>query len=221
VGLLGALLAKVAAFAVSFLAHTGYLGLLLLMAGESMVLPIPSEAVLPFAGVLVHDGTFSWAGAILASLAGSLLGSYASYLLGRHGLLPLATRYGKYVLIQEHHIARAHDFFTSRGAVAVFVCRFIPGVRHVSSMPAGSARMPVGPFLLATAAGAGLWDAFLLYVGYRFAGDAGAVAAVKHNLDLAGAALLLLLAAYVAFEVWRGRRAARVAAAETETLGQR
>ncbi|MEA3143900.1 MAG: hypothetical protein QOG31_1224 [Thermoplasmata archaeon] len=210
-GLIGDALLWVSDFAKQTLAATGYAGLLLLMAGESMLLPIPSEAVMPFAGVLVHDGRFSWAGAILASSLGSLLGSYLSYLMGKHGLLPLVTRYGRYVLIQEHHIAKAHDFFTRRGAVAVFVCRFIPGVRHVSSMPAGSAGMPLRPFLLASVAGATLWNVFLLYVGYKFAGNDAAVAAVKHNLDLVGVGLLVLLAAYVAYEVRKARKAKRAA----------
>jgi len=209
VGLVGDALQWLADFAKHTLATTGYAGLLLLMAAESMVMPIPSEAVMPFAGVLVHDGTFSWAGAILASSAGSLLGSYLSYLMGRHGLLPLVTRYGRYVLIQEHHIARASDFFTRRGAIAVFVCRFIPGVRHVSSMPAGAARMPLTPFLVASVVGATIWNTFLLYVGYKFAGNAAAVAAVKHNLDLVGIGLLVLLAGYVVYEVRKARKAKR------------
>ncbi|MEA3137168.1 MAG: hypothetical protein QOC71_1449 [Thermoplasmata archaeon] len=205
-GFIGDALVHLADFARHVLEATGYAGLFLLMAGESMVLPIPSEAVMPFAGVLVHDGTFSWAGAILASSLGSLVGSYLSYLLGKHGLLPLVTRYGRYVLIQEHHITRAHDFFTKRGAIAVFVCRFIPGLRHVSSMPAGSARMPLGPFLAASVAGATIWNVFLLVVGYKFADNPAAVAGVKHNLDLIGVALLVLLVGYIWFEVRQARK---------------
>jgi membrane protein DedA with SNARE-associated domain len=209
VGLIGDALQALADFAKHTLATTGYPGLVLLMAAESMLLPIPSEAVMPFAGVLVHDGTFSWAGAILASSLGSGLGSYLSYQMGTHGLLPLVTRYGRYVLIQEHHISKATDFFTRRGTVAVFVCRFIPGVRHVSSMPAGAARMPLLPFMIASVLGATLWNTFLLYIGYRFAGNDAAVAAVKHNMDLIGIVLLVLLVAYVTYEVLKARKAKR------------
>lgn len=205
-GLIGDLLARLSAFAIHVLTVAGYPGLFLLMAGESMVLPIPSEAVMPFAGVLIHDGTFGWTGAILASSMGSLLGSYLSYLMGQYGLLPLVSRYGKFVLIQPHHIEKARDFFARRGTVAVFVCRFIPGVRHVSSMPAGSARMPLGPFLAASVLGATVWNTFLLYLGYKFAGNPAAVAAVKHNLDLVGLALLGLLAAYIIYEVRKARK---------------
>jgi membrane protein DedA with SNARE-associated domain len=207
VGVIGDSLLWLTEFAKDTLAETGYIGLFLLMVGESMVLPIPSEAVMPFAGVLVQQGEFTWVGAILASSAGSLVGSYLSYLMGKHGLLPLVIRYGKYVFVQEHHIEKAHLFFSSRGVLAVFVCRFIPGVRHVSSIPAGSARMPLGPFLAASVLGATIWNVFLLYVGYHFAGDEAAVAAMKHNLDLIGIVLLVLLVGYVLYEVRKARKA--------------
>lgn len=219
-GLLGTILARVAAFAVAFLSRTGYAGLFLLMVGESMLLPIPSEAVMPFAGYLVATGRMTWAGAILASSAGSLVGSWAGYAMGRFGLLPLVQRYGRYVLVQPHHVGRAQDFFAARGAVAVFLCRFVPGVRHVSSIPAGSARMPLAPFSLATVLGATAWNAVLLYVGYKVGQNAGAIAHYKHLLDLAGAALLLLVVAYVWYEVRKARQATSEAVV-AESLGGR
>ncbi len=194
-------------FAIHVLSTAGYLGLFLLMAGESMLLPIPSEAVMPFAGVLVHDGTFTWPVAILASSAGSLAGSWLSYLLGQYGFLPLVRRYGKYVLVREESLDRAHAFFERRGVVAVFLCRFIPVVRHVSSIPAGAARMPLGPFLIASVLGATIWNTILLYAGWRFAGDAAAVAALKSNMDVAGIALLGLLVLYILYEVHKAKKA--------------
>lgn len=227
-GLLGDLLTRVAHFAVSFLSHTGYLGLLLLMAGESMVLPIPSEAVMPFAGYLVAKGGgtvlgiggMSWEGAVLASSAGSLLGSYVGYLMGKHGLLPLVQRYGKYVLVQEHHVGQAQEFFASRGALAVFLCRFVPGVRHVSSIPAGSARMPLGMFLVASLAGATIWNSILLYVGFKVGQNAGAIAHYKHLLDYVGLGLIVLLVGYVWYEVRRSRQG-RAPDLVAESLGGR
>lgn len=219
-GFLGDLLARLAHFAIGVLSATGYLGLLLLMAGESMVLPIPSEAVMPFAGYLVSTGEMSWAGAIMASSAGSLVGSYLSYLMGRHGLLPLVLRYGKYVFVQEHHVTKAHLFFSTRGTVAVFLCRFIPGVRHVSSIPAGSARMPLVPFLLASVAGATIWNVILLVIGYKVGENADAIARYKHLLDFVGLGLIVLLVAYVWYEVRKSRQAHAEALA-VDTLGQR
>ena len=205
-GFLGDALAWLAAFAVDVLQATGYVGLFLLMAGESMVLPIPSEAVMPFAGYLVASGDMTWLGAILASSLGSLAGSWLSYLMGKHGFLPLVVRYGKYVFVQPHHVVKAQEFFAHRGGMAVFVCRFIPGVRHVSSIPAGSARMPLAPFLLASVAGATIWNFILLFIGYKVGQNAQAISRYKHLLDLAGLALIVLLVGYVWYEVRTARR---------------
>ena len=198
-------LAWLAAFAVRVIEWGGYSGLALLMAAESMVLPVPSEAVMPFAGYVVSTGGMSWAGAVLASSLGSLVGSWLGYLMGRHGVLPLVERWGRYVLVQPHHIRKSERLFARRGTVAVFLCRFIPGVRHVSSIPAGAARMPVAPFLVASVAGATIWNTFLLWVGWRFGRDERAIAALKSNLDLVGLVLLALLAAYVVWEIRQER----------------
>ena len=225
-GFIGDLLADIAEIAVAVLEATGYPGLFLLMVGESMVLPIPSEAVMPFAGYLVAQGGgnwlgqggMTWAGAIVASSAGSLVGSYASYLMGKHGLLPLVRRYGKYVFVHEHHITKAEAFFAKRGTVAVFLCRFIPGVRHVSSIPAGSARMPLVPFLVASVVGATIWNVILLYVGFEFGQNADAISEYKHLLDLAGIVLVVLLVAYVWYEMRKHGKAKAKAEDEVAPL---
>jgi membrane protein DedA with SNARE-associated domain len=194
-----------AEFAVRVIEWGGYGGLALLMAAESMVLPVPSEAVMPFAGYVVSIERMSWTGAILASSLGSLVGCWVSYLMGKHGVLPLIERWGKYVLVHPHHIHKAQRLFTRRGVVAVFLCRFIPGVRHVSSIPAGTARMPIVPFLAASVAGATIWNTFLLWVGWKFGRDERAIAALKGNMDLVGIGLLALLALYVVWEIRQSR----------------
>ena len=170
---------------------------------------------MPFAGYLVAQGGgnwlgqggMTWAGAIIASSLGSLAGSYASYLMGKHGLLPLVVRYGKYVFVHEHHLTKANEFFAKRGTMAVFLCRFIPGVRHVSSIPAGSARMPLVPFLVASTIGATIWNVILLVIGYQVGRNEEAISEYKHLLDLAGIGLVVLLIAYVWYEVHKSRKA--------------
>ena len=196
----------IATFAIRVIEWAGYGGLALMMAAESMVLPVPSEAVMPFAGYVVSNGGMSWAGAILASSVGSLVGSWLSYLMGRHGVLPLVERYGRYVLVMPHHIHKAEHLFERRGTLAVFLCRFVPGVRHVSSIPAGAARMSMLPFLLASVAGATVWNTFLLWVGWKFGRDEAAIAALKSHMDLVGIVLISLLVVYVVFEMRLLRR---------------
>ncbi len=212
-GLVGDLLQRVAEFALHVMQATGYAGLFLLMVAESLVLPIPSEAVMPFAGYLASQGDMTILGALVASSLGSLVGSLLGYAMGRYGLLPLVVRYGRYVFVQPHHVVAAQSYFERRGTAAVFLCRFIPGVRHVSSIPAGAARMPLVPFSLASLAGATLWNMFLFAVGYRY-GEAAAHA-IKPYLDLVGLGLLVLIVAYVAYEVRAGRKAKARAEAES------
>ncbi len=203
VGLLGDLLAQLAAFAIHVLETTGYAGLFVLMVAESMILPVPSEAVMPFAGYLAAQGKMTILGALLASSAGSIVGSWIGYEMGTKGLAPLVRKWGKYVLLQPHHLDAAERFFVARGALAVFVCRFIPGVRHVVSIPAGSAKMPMTTFVAASATGATIWNMFLFSIGYKY-GEAAA-ATIKPYLDIAAIALSVLLAVYFVYE-WRKSR---------------
>lgn len=195
-----------ASFAVGVIAASGYAGVFLLMTAESMVFPVPSEAVMPFAGFLAARGDLSLWGALVASSAGSLAGSYLSYLMGAHGMLPLVAKYGRFVLIHEGHVAAAQRWFATRGAVAIFVCRFIPGVRHVISIPAGAARMPLAPFFVATFLGATTWNAILLFVGFALGERWEEFAGMKRYLDVAAVAIGLLLVAYVVYEWRKGKR---------------
>src|SRR5205085_3387290 len=155
-------------WAIRCLEVAGYPGAAGLMALESMIVPIPSEAVMPFVGFLVADGKWSLAGAILATSLGSIVGSTLSYFMGYYGGKPLVLRVGKYLLLNVHDLERAEEFFHRRsGAVILFISRFVPVVRHLISIPAGIGRMPLLPFLLTTLAGATLWNTFLLVCGMK------------------------------------------------------
>lgn len=144
----------------------GYWGVMILMALESMIAPVPSEAVMPFAGFLWFEGQFNFWGVVIASTAGSIVGSLISYWLGFYGGRPLVKRYGKYLFLNEYHLQWTEKFFTKYGDKTIFFSRFIPVVRHLISIPAGMGKMNLGKFLLYTALGAGLWNSFLAYLGY-------------------------------------------------------
>lgn len=187
----------------------GYTGLFLLMTAESMVLPIPSEAVLPFAGFLASDGRMSLLVAFLVSLAGTLAGSLLSYWMGAYGVRPLLEKYGKYVFVTPHHVATTHAFFERRGGgVTVFLARFVPVVRHLISIPAGSARMPLGRFTLATALGGGAWDFFLLYVGYVLGKNWETVTVLVEEWKWVILGVALVVALVAGWVAWRRRRSA-------------
>ena len=138
-------------------------GLILL---ENLFPPIPSEAILPFAGYLVFDGTFGFAPALLASTAGSVIGALLLYGLGRYGGRPVLLRHGRLLRLTPAKLDRADDFFDAHGAKVVFLGRMVPGVRSLVSLPAGASEMPVVTFVALTAAGSALWNAALIGAGW-------------------------------------------------------
>src|SRR5574341_1393201 len=124
-------------WAVKCLETAGYAGACGLMALESMIAPVPSEAVMPFVGFLVVDGKWSLWGAIAATSLGSIIGSLLSYLMGYYGGKPFVLRVGKYLLLNVHDLEWPERFFHRRaGVMTLFLSRFIPVVRHFISIPA-------------------------------------------------------------------------------------
>lgn len=152
--------------ATALISAVSYWGVFLLMALESTMFPLPSELVMPFAGFLVANGTFDFWIALLMSTLGCLAGSLFSYYLGYHGGMPFVRRFGRYFLMNEGHLKKSEQWFAKRGKITIFIGRFIPGVRHVISIPAGVGKMDVFPFACFTFLGAGIWNAILLYAGY-------------------------------------------------------
>src|SRR5439155_20343703 len=154
--------------AVRILDATGYAGAGALMALESMIAPVPSEAVMPFVGFLVADGKWNFWASIAATSIGSIIGSLLSYLMGYYGGKPFVLKVGKYLLLNQRDLERTERFCHQRsGPKWLFVSRFIPVVRHFVSIPAGIGRMPIVPFLMATFAGATIWNTFLLMLGMK------------------------------------------------------
>ena len=179
--------------AVHVLETTGYAGAVVLMALESMIVPIPSEAVMPFVGFQVADGRWDLLAAIAATSLGSIIGSLLSYAMGYYGGKPLVLQFGRYLLMCPRDLERAERFFHhTRGFWTVFIARFVPVVRHLISIPAGTGRMPLLPFLFSTLLGATLWNGFLLYCGVKLRERWELVLQYSHQLDVAVIVLLLL-----------------------------
>jgi len=132
-----------------------------------MIAPVPSEAVMPFAGFLIFEQRFTWLGVICFSTLGSIIGSLVSYFMGSWGGRPFVKRFGKYLLLDLHHLEMTEKFFAKYGQKAIFISRFVPVVRHLISIPAGVGRMPLIKFSVYTVIGAGLWNSFLTWVGFR------------------------------------------------------
>lgn len=190
-------------FAVRVMEALGLPGVFALMAAESMILPVPSEAVMPFAGYLVARGVYGFWAAALVSVVGTLCGSLLSYWIGRYGGRPFLRRFGRWFLIDEGHLDWTERWFARQGSWTIFIARFIPVVRHLISIPAGAARMPYIPFLLMTAIGGGIWNTFLLWVGVRIGARWELVHAYSTKADLV---LVILLVLAVVAWYWHQRR---------------
>ena len=153
----------------------GNLAVFLLILVENLFPPIPSEAILTFGGVMTVCTDMTPVGVILFSTAGSLAGAVILYSVGR--FLPdevfrklLCGQIGHLLHFRLEDVDLAKGWFRERGRSAVFLCRLIPIVRSLISIPAGIARMQFVPFLVFTAAGSLLWNTVLVYAG-RIAGD--------------------------------------------------
>ncbi len=193
-------------------ADYGYLAVFVLMTLESACIPIPSEVTMLFGGALASagfagDAQLSLAGVTAAGVLGNVVGSWLAYGAGAWGGRRLVDRYGRYLLIRPHEVDRAHEWFSRRGEMAVFVSRLLPVIRTFISLPAGIARMPFWRFTAYTALGC-VPFVFLLALGGRLAGDNWeSVRNVLEPASWAIAAVLVVLLVVFVRRRWRSVRA--------------
>jgi membrane protein DedA with SNARE-associated domain len=187
----------------------GYLGVFLLMVAESMVLPVPSEAVMPFAGFAIAEKALGWAGVTCLATLGSGVGSLIGYAIGKYGGRPFLARFGKYLLLDQNDLAMTDRFFQRRGSVTILISRFIPIVRHLISIPAGMASMKLLPFCAFTIIGAGVWNTFLTWCGFVLRRNWTVVTRYSHWTDIGVVVLLAgLLATYTVRQLLKRWRSA-------------
>ncbi|HEX6489318.1 MAG TPA: DedA family protein [Candidatus Dormibacteraeota bacterium] len=184
----------------------GYLAIVALMSGEACGLPIPSEAVVPTAGILAAGGRLNPVAVVAAAVVGELIGSLVAYGLAARWGTPLLLGPGKYVGIRAHHVEIAQRWFGRYGQIAVFAGRLLPVIRTYISFPAGLARVPLGRFILLTLCGAIPWNTGLVVIGYFLGRNYEHIAQFIQR----GGYVLVALAVIVIAVWWvRGRRAAR------------
>lgn len=184
----------------------GALGLALLLLGETLFPPLPSEAILPLAGFYVEQGRLSYVVAVIGATIGSLTGALIFYALGRYGGRPLVLRDRRFLRVRERDLDRAERWFTSYGPWMVLVARVIPLVRSYISIPAGTMRMNLAAFCVLTFIGSAVWNAALIGAGWalgdRWEEVSDAVGAASPFV-VVGVALLCVFAV----GWWRWRRA--------------
>jgi membrane protein DedA with SNARE-associated domain len=179
-----------------------------LMLLESACIPVPSEAIMPFAGFAVSQGSMSLLGITIAGVAGNLVGSWIAYGIGLWGGRPFIDRYGKYILLRHHHVELAERWFARYGPAAVFFSRMIPIVRTFISLPAGIGRMPFWKFTLYTLLGCIPWVFMLGWAGTRLGDHWEDIRPYLHYADYAVVAALVVLAVWAIVKWRRGRASA-------------
>ncbi|MBC7498433.1 DedA family protein [Candidatus Gracilibacteria bacterium] len=151
----------------SFFSTIDYIAIFILMTLESSIFPVPSELVMIPAGVSAMGGYIDPVLATLVGGVGSVVGALLNYfILGKWLGRPFLEKYGKYILITPEKYEKAEKIFLQNDKIYTFIGRLIPVVRHLISIPAGIFRMPLTPFVSITFAGATLWCAILVALGY-------------------------------------------------------
>jgi membrane protein DedA with SNARE-associated domain len=186
----------------------GYIGVMLAMAIESAMVPLPSELVLPYAGFLVSDPTKveplthgPWQFWIVVAVAtiGNTIGSIIGYSIGAWGGRPFLERYGKYLLIRPHELELADRFFQKYGPATAFFSRLMPIVRTFISFPAGVARMHLGKFILYSTLGAIPWSILLVWAGVQLGAN---WVDIRHALQPYDTLILAVVILLVATFIW-------------------
>ncbi|HXG39466.1 MAG TPA: DedA family protein [Candidatus Limnocylindrales bacterium] len=186
----------------------GYVGVAIWVAIESVVIPIPSEIVLPFAGFLVGEGRaiepltgapWQFWPTVMAGTLGAVLGALVAYAIGALGGRPALERWGRLLGVKPEDLERTEAFFARYGNAAAFFGRMVPVVRSLVSFAAGIGRMPLLPFVVFTALGSLPWTLLLVFAGMELGANWAAIGPILKRFELA---VLVALAIAAALFVW-------------------
>lgn len=183
------------------IAQLGYLGIAALMFAETVFPPLPSEVIMPLAGMEAGRGVMALPGVIAAGTAGAMAGNIAWYLVARAlGITRfdvLIERYGRWLTISRNDVDRGQRLFANGGALFVCVGRLVPTIRSIVSIPAGLLAMPFGQFVIWSLLGTTAWTSILAVAGSGLGQGYGAVERFVGPISLG--IIILLVVAYV----WR------------------
>ena len=175
----------------------------LMMALESTIVPLPSEAIIPLAAYKAYthaNPNLTVLGIIIAGTLGSWLGASIMYWTARAAGRPFLLHYGRYALISPEKIEGAERWATHFGPMGVFIARLLPVVRHLIGIPAGIVRMDFKLFSLFTVLGSGVWCAVLCWLGIKMGQDEQLMKGEYHRLVIwVGGAVIVLGIIYYFF----------------------
>lgn len=192
-------------------AKMGYWGIFILMTIESSFIPFPSEIVVPPAAYLAQKGEMNlWLviiSGVLGSLTGAIINYYIAISLGRTIIYNLArTKVARMLLIDQETIKKAEDYFLRFGNLSTFICRLIPGVRQLISLPAGFAKMKFSNFIFYTLLGSTVWVAILALLGYYFGENEEILKRYYHEIWQAGIVLAFIFTLYIIYKLLANKK---------------
>jgi membrane protein DedA with SNARE-associated domain len=180
----------------SLIGQYGYLIIFFGVMLESVGVPLPGETILITAGYLVHQGTLDPGDAIASGVLGTIVGNQIGYWVGREGGRPFVLRWGRYVGITAERLVRVERFFARHGGKAIFLARFVPGLRAFGALVAGISRMPWWTFLFYNVLAGVVWATASILVGYLFSGSLNLL---EDWMGLATVLLVLMLVLSLVF----------------------
>lgn len=184
----------------------GYFGVFFLIAIENIFPPIPSEVILTFGGYMTSKTHLTVPGVIISSTIGSVFGAVLLYLLGNlldsNRFEKIINRHGRWLRLKKEDLYRANAWFNKYGMWTVFLCRFIPLIRSLISIPAGMAKMNFSLFLLFTTLGTIIWNTILIQLGVSVGENWEAITGKVDNVSniiygILGAVLVLFIFRYL------------------------
>jgi membrane protein DedA with SNARE-associated domain len=207
-------------FIENFVEAIGYPGIFLVMFAENVFPPIPTDPLLPFAGILVAEGKLSFLGVWFSAIAGAIIGSLVLYGVGAYAgesaVRALVRRYGKYFSVSENELDRALSLFARYGGLFVFIGRAIPVLRSAVSLTAGMSHMPIPKFIAYSAAMSALVTGFWTYAGFVLGENWRDILAGLERYQtwlLIGLIVIIMMGGY-----WFYRRLIRRKAIQTEEI---
>src|SRR3989344_2490974 len=203
VGMMYSMLESVANWVINVISALGYPGIVITMAIESALIPLPSEIIMPFSGYLVSAGRFDLNLVALAGAIGNVIGSLVAYAIGYWGHEKLIRRFirkfGRWILISEKELDETEKLLHRFKDLVVLGSRVVPGIRTVISLPCGFAKLPLGRFIVLTFIGSLIWSYFLAWIGFVLGENWDSLGPYFHKAD---AAVVVLIIGAILFYVY-------------------
>jgi len=184
-----------------WISHYGYFGIFSLLVLGIVGLPVPDETLLTLSGFLIYKGTLHWIPTFLSAYLGSITGISISYAIGSTFGHRILIKYGHYIHITEERLQKAHNWFEKIGRWTLLIGYFIPGIRHIVAIFAGTSELQLWEFALFAYTGGLIWTATFLSVGYFF-GDkwSSVLDIINHHVIILTIVFLVLIIFYLLYK---------------------